>query len=119
MKHASIFVLLMVILSSCGVTQYTTTQGDITLLNNNGEVVRQWEESTMGVEVTYTSLGYTSSYSSKALKNSGLSFTDKNGESHYISGGIIIVDNIKTITESKSPNYSPTKKSNPSKSKRK
>ncbi len=102
MKHIGIIILLMVILSSCGVTIYTTTtSGDITLLNNNGEVIRQWEESTMSVETTITSGGYTTSsdYVGTPLKNGGINFTDKNGESHYVSGGIIIIDNIKTSTE--------------------
>ena len=101
MKHIGILILLMVILSSCGVTIYTTTtSGNITLLNNNGEVIRQWEESTMSVETTIISGGAASTdYVGNPLKNGGINFTDKNGESHYVSGGIIIIDNIKTSTE--------------------
>lgn len=101
MKHIGIFILLMVILSSCGAYITTiTTSGDITLLNNNGEVIKQWEESTMSVDITSTEGGYIhSEHIGTPLKNGGINFTDKNGESHYVSGGIIIIDNIKTSTE--------------------
>ena len=96
MKHSGLFILLMVILSSCGVTQYTT-YADITLLNNNGEVIRQWDNSALQSTTVYSSGDrYTHG---DPLKNSGLNFTDKDGETHYISGGIIIVDNIKTCRE--------------------
>lgn len=97
MKHIIPFILL-IILTSCGVTK-VTSYGDVSLLNTNGEVIQKWENSTLGSETYDNSTGQQISYS-QPLKNSGLNFTDKDGESHYISGGIIIVDNIRTINQS-------------------
>ena len=97
MKHIIPFILL-IILTSCGVTKITS-YGDVSLLNTNGETIQKWENSTLGSE-TYDN--YTGEQISHffPLKNGGLNFTDKDGEGHYISGGIIIVDNIRTINQS-------------------
>lgn len=97
MKHIIPFILL-IILTSCGVTN-VTSYGDVSLLNINGEVIQKWENSTLGSETYDNSTGQQISYS-LPLKNGGLNFTDKDGESHYISGGIIIVNNIRTISQS-------------------
>ena len=97
MKHIIPFILL-IILTSCGVTNVTSS-GDVSLLNTNGEMIQKWENSTLGSETYDNYTGQQISYS-QPLKNSGLNFTDKDGEYHYISGGIIIVDNIRTISQS-------------------
>ena len=97
MKHIIPFILL-IILTSCGVTN-VTSYGDVSLLNTNGEMIQKWENSTLGSETYDNSTGQQISYS-LPLKNGGLNFTDKDGETHYISGGIIIVDNIRTINQS-------------------
>src|SRR5574344_179362 len=97
MKHIIPFILL-IILTSCGVTK-VTSYGDVSLLNTNGEVIQKWENSTLGAETYDNYTGQQISYS-QPLKNSGLNFTDKDGEGHYISGGIIIVDNIRTTSKS-------------------
>ena len=97
MKHITPFILL-IILTSCGVTK-VASYGDVSLLNTNGEVIQKWENSTLGAETYDNYTGQQISYS-QPLKNSGLNFTDKDGETHYISGGIIIVDNIRTISHS-------------------
>lgn len=96
MKHIIPFILL-IILTSCGVTK-VASYGDVSLLNTNGEVIQKWENSTLGAETYDNYTGQQISYS-QPLKNSGLNFTDKDGEGHYISGGIIIVDNIRTINK--------------------
>ena len=97
MKHIIPFILL-IILTSCGVTK-VTSYGDVSLLNTNGEVIQKWDSSTLSSETYDNYTGEQISYS-QPLKNSGLNFTDKDGESHYISGGIIIVNNIRTISQS-------------------
>ena len=97
MKHIIPFILL-IILTSCGVTK-VTSYGDVSLLNTNGEIIQKWESSTLGSETYDNYTGQQISYS-LPLKNGGLNFTDKDGETHYISGGIIIVDNIRTINQS-------------------
>ena len=78
---------LGVLMTSCAVTHNTI--GDITLLDNNGGVVREWDNSIIHQEFNNGYITFTS------LKNGGLNFVDESGEAHYISGGIIIVDNIK------------------------
>ena len=97
MKHIIPFILL-IILTSCGVTN-VTSYGDVSLLNTNGEVIQKWENSTLSSETYDNYTGEQISYFFP-LKNGGLNFTDKDGEGHYISGGIIIVDNIRTINQS-------------------
>ena len=96
MKHIIPFILL-IILTSCGVTKITS-YGDVSLLNTNGETIQKWENSTLSSETYDNYTGQQISYS-LPLKNGGLNFTDKDGEAHYISGGIIIVDNIRTISK--------------------
>ena len=98
MKHIIPFILL-IILTSCGVTKIVS-YGDVSLLNNNGEIIQKWDSSTLSSETYDNYTGEQISYF-LPLKNGGLNFTDKDGESHYISGGIIIVDNIRTINQSK------------------
>ena len=97
MKHIIPFILL-VIFTSCGVTN-VISYGDVSLLNTNGEMIQKWESSTLSTEIYDNCTGQQISYS-YPLKNSGLNFTDKDGETHYISGGIIIVDNIRTTGHS-------------------
>ena len=97
MKHIIPFILL-IILTSCGVTKIVS-YGDVSLLNTNGEVIQKWDSSTLSSETYDNYTGQQISYS-LPLKNGGLNFTDKDGEAHYISGGIIIVDNIRTISQS-------------------
>ena len=97
MKHIIPFILL-IILTSCGVTKITS-YGDVSLLNTNGEVIQKWENSTLSSETYDNYTGEQISYFFP-LKNGGMNFTDKDGEGHYISGGIIIVDNIRTINQS-------------------
>ena len=93
MKHIIPFILL-VFLTSCGVTN-VISYGDVSLLNTNGEMVQKWDNSTLSTETYNNYNGQQISYS-HPLKNGGLNFTDKDGETHYISGGIIIVNNIRT-----------------------
>lgn len=121
---------LGVLMASCVSTSWvstrvtTTTYGDISLLDNNGEVIREWNNTAIQGEIETTtdfyefyggeshwkhrSYGITSTFTS--LKNNGLNFTDESGETHYVSGGIIIIDNITSkidtlITDGKSKNW--------------
>lgn len=93
MKSIIPFILLAV-LTSCGVTS-VISYGDVSLLDSNGEMIQQWDNSTLGISAYDNCTGQKISYS-YPLKNEGLNFTDKDGEVHYISGGIIIVNNIRT-----------------------
>ena len=96
MKH--IITLLAIVfatitISSCGVSKTIITYGDISILGYDGKTVRKWDNCTMDTETI------DGSYVSKthAIKEGGgLLFTDDIGESHYINGGIIVVDNIRS-----------------------
>ena len=75
---------------------YNATIGDITLLSNNGKAIGEWKNATLQIESEY---GYNSG---TPLKNGGLHFNTSNGETMYISGGILIV---KNITSKESSDY--------------
>ncbi len=108
MKHIGIFILL-VFLTSCGVT---ITYGDISVLNNNGETIRQWDNCLL--EETGYEYNPTTKSSQKVRyyyginRNEGISFKDKTGEIHYVSGGIIIIDNIKDVNDESNYNEKST-----------
>lgn len=97
---------LGVLMTSCTSVKYTTTIGDITLLDNNGGIIREWDNSIINQKIDFIE-SYKESYNTfTSLKNGGLNFIDESGETHYISGGIIIVDNIKeSINISTGHNY--------------
>ena len=91
-------VLLSCMLSSCAVTTTAVyTIGDVSLLNTNGELIEEWNDAVLETEIS------TGGYVKEkfAIKSGGgLVFTDANYEDHYISGGIIIVDNIHQVKKS-------------------
>ena len=105
MKHLitlAIALITAATLSSCGVTT-TITYGDISVLDLNGKQIRQWDNCTMDVSVkdNYSGQNLQKTY---AIKNGGgLAFTDDSGESHYVAGGVIIVDNIRTTVNGSTP----------------
>lgn len=100
-----IFLLIaMVVLSSCATSysaSYSTSyvMGDVTLMNDDGAVMRSYPNSILEQhDITG------SSYS---IKNGGmLNFQDANGDSHLIGGGIICVDNLRVVAEEKSVSIS-------------
>lgn len=99
MKHiiTILAIAAAAILTSCGTTTMIT-YGDISVLDLNGKQIRQWDNCTMDVSVTDNYSGQ-NLQKTHAIKNGGgLAFTDDSGESHYVAGGVIIVDNIHTGT---------------------
>lgn len=104
MKHiiTILAIAAAAILTSCGTTTMIT-YGDISVLDLNGKQIRQWDNCTMDVSVTdnYSGQNLQKTY---AIKNGGgLAFTDDSGESHYVAGGVIIVDNIRTTENESAP----------------
>lgn len=85
---------ITLLFQSCSTTK-SFTFGDITVLNSNGEIIRQWDDSILDPKV------FKDFPNKTCYVNGGLFFTDNNGEYHYISGGVIVVDNIETIYEEK------------------
>lgn len=92
-----IFILIaMAVLSSCGSLRYYETHviGDVTLMNDDGVVMRSYPNSILE--------HHDISGDDYSIKNGGmLNFEDANGIYHLIGGGIICVDNIRSITEEK------------------
>lgn len=110
MKHIITLLAILlttITLSSCGVST-RVTYGDISVLGYDGKAVRQWDNCAMDVTVIDHSSGAINK--TYAIKDGGsLMFTDDAGETHYVSGGIIIVDNIRNTAvyskEQKDTNY--------------
>lgn len=93
-----LIVLLSCILSSCAVTTTTVfTIGNVSLLNTDGELIEEWNDAVL--ETAVSTGGYVNE--KFAIKSGGgIVFTDSDNEDHYISGGIIIVDNIHQVKKS-------------------
>ena len=81
MKKFILLLISILVLSSCGVTN-TITFGDVSILNSAGDVIGQWKDSVL---------------ESTVIGNS-LKFTDSDGQTHFVSGVPIKVDNIETIS---------------------
>jgi len=96
MKHIIYLFCFLLITASCATTKYVTF-GNVTVLNSAGEVIKQFDDSILDTEE------YIKYPQSRCLVNGGLKFTDADGELHYVSGGIILVDNIETIVYSDQP----------------
>lgn len=93
MKHIIISLCLIIAATSCSTISKTVTIGDVSLLNDKGETIGQWNKSILNV--TVYSNGHTYNQFT-SLGNGGLKFKDNKGIHHYISGGIVKVDNIST-----------------------
>lgn len=102
MKKFIVFLLASILLCSCATTFVTQTYGDISLLNNNGETIKKWDNSVLETTRAVASTGaYAEATELNGFKASGaVNFKDKNGEYHWVSGGIIIIDNLRTRTAS-------------------
>lgn len=99
MKHIITLISIILILSSCSVTRIT--YGDISMFNTDGTLIRQWDNCSMEENITQydgRNIRTTRLYHG-VDKSEGLSFMDSTGETHYISGGIIIVDNIHSTVK--------------------
>jgi len=106
MKHiiTLISTIILIILTSCGVST-RVTYGDISVLGNDGQSIRQWDNCAMDATVIDHSSG-TISKTYAIRDGGGLAFTDDSGESHYVTGGVIIVDNIHTEYQEEKPTLS-------------
>lgn len=107
MKKFIVFLLASILLCSCATTFVSQTYGDISLLNLNGETIRKWDNSVIESEKTtkqtdfYTGITYTDTDKTNGIKEGGaINFRDENGIYHYVSGGIIIIDNLRAKTAS-------------------
>ena len=105
MKHIITLLAITfaaITLTSCGVAT-TITYGDISVLSLEGKTIRQWNNCSLEEQTSHynpnTKNVETTRYYYGINKHEGLSFTDSVGETHYVSGGIIIVDNIRTTPE--------------------
>lgn len=90
MKIRNILAVLSaaVMLVSCSEYKYF---GDISLLNDAGDTLRVWRDAEVASEYN----GNTEYY---GFRNGGVTFITKEGGVTHISGGIIIVENIKVET---------------------
>lgn len=86
----NIFAILSaaVLLVSCSEYKYF---GDISLLNDARDTLRVWRDAEVVSE-------YNGNTEYNGFRNGGVMFKTKEGGVSYISGGIIIVENIKVET---------------------
>lgn len=75
-----------VLLASCSEYKYI---GDISLLNDAGDTLRVWRDAEVASE-------YNGNTEYNGFRNGGVMFKTKESGMSYISGGIIIIENIKT-----------------------
>lgn len=100
-------IVIAVSLVSCATTKtfITETHGDIQLLNYDGQPIRVWNNSMIESETTsiVSIMGSTASSTydaQRGFKLSGaLNFKDEDGICHFINGGIIIIDNLYSVTK--------------------
>lgn len=90
MKIGNILAVLSaaVMLASCSEIKYF---GDISLLNGAGDTLRVWRDAEVVSE-------YNGNIEYNGFRNGGVMFKTKEGGASYISGGIVIVENIKAET---------------------
>jgi len=99
MKHLFIATFItLVTLTSCGVAS-KYVYGDISLMDDNGQTIRQYDNSVLQYEEMDLATGKKTSSSYSIKYGGGLLFSDSAGETHYINGGIIIVDNIRNLSK--------------------
>lgn len=102
MKKYIYIIAIAICACACSPKNYTTyTYGDIYLLNNSGDKIYEWDNSTMEINTVSTDgVSYYKENKTVAIKDGGgLLFSDKYGETHYVNGGIIIVDNIRSSSK--------------------
>lgn len=99
MKHLIIATFIaLVTLTSCGVVS-KYVYGDISLMDDNGQIIRKYDNSVLQYEEMDIATGKKTSSSYSIKYGGGLLFSDSDGETHYINGGIIIVDNIRNLSK--------------------
>lgn len=86
----AVILLIILMLTSCSVTRIT--YGDVSLMDNNGNLIKQYPKSLLNLKLEIKS-GTISSYSNPT---DGIMFTDSTGITHYTQGGIIYITNINT-----------------------
>lgn len=84
-------ILCLMFITSCGSVTYLT-KGDMVVLDGNGNIVKEYDDATFQSETYYDSGGKESHYSIK--EGGSISFVDKYGNSNFVSGGIIIIENM-------------------------
>ena len=90
MKKLIVLYFISFIMCSCSIQSY---YGNISLLNENGEIINKWDNSIIQVCNGYTGETFT------PYKNGGIEFFTEQNDHLYISGGIIIINKINSKTE--------------------
>lgn len=86
-------------LNSCGVYHYSWMTGDVTLMNDNGDTLKTYGTSLLNYNVVYDSKNafHQTTSSRENIKLGGsLQIWDLKGNTYWINGGIITVENFKS-----------------------
>lgn len=95
MKNLLLSIGLLALANACGLT-YTTYQADITLLGDNGQTIRKWNDAVIGKEVKDDYRFQKDIYSFSS--SFGLDFMDSQSNPVHVRGGIIIIENVKSYS---------------------
>lgn len=95
MRKLLLSIGLLALLNACGLT-YTTYQADITLMNDNGQTIRKWNDAIIGKEVKDDYRFQKDLYSFSS--SFGLDFMDNQNNPVHVRGGIIIIENAKSYS---------------------
>lgn len=113
MRKILIIIATALCLSSCAITTYY--YADITLMNDNGNIIKKWDDAQIGYEKT--AYQYNEGWSTKSAF--GMSFLDNQGRLIHLRGGIVIVDNFRTQTDVYGYDYTDFEKNDIAKQKQK
>lgn len=86
-------------LNGCGVYHYSWMTGDVTLMNDNGDTLKTYGTSLLNYNVVYDSKNafHQTTFSRENIKLGGsLQIWDLKGNTYWINGGIITVENFKS-----------------------
>lgn len=118
MKKILFIVVMMFSLNSCvsltSTTMTTTTalKGNVTAYNDNGTILRKWDNVTIEERVKTTQNGYvTNNETEDSFKTFGINFYDKNTDKFIIISNAvpcIIEYNVETTNKTTSNNISTT-----------
>lgn len=118
MKKILFIVVMMFSLNSCvsltptTMTTTTTLKGNVTAYNDNGTILRKWDNVTIEEKVKTTQNGYvTNNETENSIKTFGINFYDENIDKFIIISNAvpcIIEYNVETTNKTNSNNISTT-----------
>ena len=86
MKKILFLILMMIFVTSCGVSNRVVTLGNVTVFSPNGEKIRTYKNVVLEKVPSQDTLTF-------------VHFTEQNGTEHYINNSIVVVEGVEQIVE--------------------